>query len=342
MQVVRGRCWQRHFSGPAALPRKCAHTAARCRRRRGAATADGSGSPSRPAARIFGLALLCALPVAIAQAAIAWVSLAVTQNGGHYEDSPRTVLAYFFATYWVGTPEQCGAEGGAGGAVGTCSLCVFPAAAAIAHLAWTLPFLWALWAAARRTTAAAMNHALQRRLRLFVAAWSALALAGALAAAPRPPACALLRWRAPIELRCGWRSNSAVHRSGPAADALRLLAPTQRPARVLSFVKKMCRVRCGGRQRGGRPFHLDQPGVLDRLFRHRGGLDNTAVAGGRGVAGGRAEGGGGGAPPTSAAGALSWGGLGCVGLCIWLSPTPPECVCGRKEAAQRGYHRNFV
>jgi hypothetical protein len=151
------------------------------RRRAAAAAADDGaavGHPGCSAARLLGRALLYSTPVAAVQGAVAWVSLAITYHGSTLEDEPRSVLAYFFAVYWRGSPQQCAGAGAAppppGAPAPTCTLCVFPAAAAVAHLAWTLPFLCALWAAAGRAAAAALNRGLKRRLRLFVGAWTAL------------------------------------------------------------------------------------------------------------------------------------------------------------------------
>ena len=130
------------------------------------------------------LAALCALPEAAAQAAIAWVGLALRTGGGlPLEAAPRSVLGVFFAPYWFGSAQQCG-EGGSevsgGGEVGGggCTLCVFPAAAALAHAAFTAVYVAALALVCARLAAAVLNARLRRRLRLHQAAHSALAVAG--------------------------------------------------------------------------------------------------------------------------------------------------------------------
>ena len=147
-----------------------------------------------PNARLLSLAALCTLPVAAVQAAIAWVGLAVQYQGRGFEESPRSVLGYFFATYWQGTPEQCGssepaaagggtaaepATDGAAAAAGGCTLCAFPAAAVVAHALFSAALLCALWVTSSRLAAAVMNRRLKRRVRLFQAAYSLLVVAGA-------------------------------------------------------------------------------------------------------------------------------------------------------------------
>lgn len=165
-----------------------------------------------PNARLVGLAALCTLPVAVVQAAIAWLGLAVRYQGRPLEESPTSILARFFATYWMGSPQQCGAAGGDGSssttgaagdapdaaspeaaASGGCTLCTFPAAAVIAHGLFTVALLAALGVTCSRLAAAVLNTRLRRRLRLFQAALSLLALLGARFAvvpAPAPAAAA--------------------------------------------------------------------------------------------------------------------------------------------------------
>jgi hypothetical protein len=133
--------------------------------------------------------------VAAVQAAIAWVGLAVQYQGQSFEEYPRSVLGYFFATYWQGTPEQCGSSGsaaaagisadpaagaanGAAAAGGGCTLCTFPAAAVIVHALFSAALLCALWVTSSRLAAAVMNRRLKRRVRLFQAAYSLLVVAG--------------------------------------------------------------------------------------------------------------------------------------------------------------------
>ena len=158
-----------------------------------------------PNARLVGLAALCTLPVAVVQAAVAWLGLAVRYQGRPLEESPSSLLGRFFATYWMGTPQQCGAAGGsddgsspgssAGGAAdaaasGGCTLCTFPAAAVIAHALFTAALLAALGVTCSRLAAAVLNTRLRRRLRLFQAAFSLLALLGAQAGPAGPAAAA--------------------------------------------------------------------------------------------------------------------------------------------------------
>ena len=147
------------------------------------------------------------------QAVVAWLGVAVQHHGQPIEQSPRSLLGYFFATYWEGSPQQCGAAAAAGpagapdaaaggaslqapaggdavtlaaaggpgsvaAAAGGCTLCCFPAAAVIAHAVFTLAFLAALWVTCARLAAAVLNNRLKRRMRLFQLAYSALAAGG--------------------------------------------------------------------------------------------------------------------------------------------------------------------
>lgn len=144
------------------------------------------------------------------QAVVAWLGVAVQYHGQPIERLPRSLLGYFFATYWEGSPEQCGTAAAAGApgaaadvaslqapaggsavslaaaggpdaaaAAGGCTLCCFPAAAVIAHAVFTLAFLAALWVTCARLAAAVLNNRLKRRMRLFQLAYSALAVGGA-------------------------------------------------------------------------------------------------------------------------------------------------------------------
>ncbi len=157
-----------------------------------------------------------ASPLAALQAVVAWLSVAVQYHGQPLEQLPRSVLGYFFATYWEGSPEQCGTDaaasaaadptaangagalqapggggmlslsavGGQGGAAtdavppGGCTLCCFPAAAVIAHALFTLAFLAALWVTCSRLAEAVLNNRLKRRMRIFQLAHSLLAVGG--------------------------------------------------------------------------------------------------------------------------------------------------------------------
>lgn len=158
-----------------------------------------------------------ASPLAALQAVVAWLSVAVQYHGQPLEQSPRSVLGYFFATYWEGSPEQCGTDaatsaaavdppaangagalqapggsgmlslsavGGQDGAAadavpsGGCTLCCFPAAAVIAHALFTLAFLAALWVTCSRLADAVLNNRLKRRMRIFQIVHSLLAVGG--------------------------------------------------------------------------------------------------------------------------------------------------------------------
>lgn len=147
---------------------------------------------------------------------MAWLSLAVQYQGQPLEQAPRSVLGYFFATYWEGTPQQCGADaavavpaaadsagalqapggssmvslsavdssdsasaaGAAAPPPGGCTLCCFPAAAVAAHAIFTVAFLAALWVTCSRLADAVLNNRLKRRMRLFQLAHSLLAVGG--------------------------------------------------------------------------------------------------------------------------------------------------------------------
>lgn len=144
---------------------------------------------------------------------VAWLSLAVQYQGQPLEQAPRSVLGYFFATYWEGSPQQCGTDAAAlaaaadsagalqapagGGtlslsavgdltqaagadtaAPGGCTLCCFPAAAVIAHAIFTLAFLAALWVTCARLADTVLNNRLKRRMRLFQLTLSLLAVGG--------------------------------------------------------------------------------------------------------------------------------------------------------------------
>ena len=90
---------------PSPLTAPLPATAPACRSQRAPPEAG-----SRPNARLLGVAALLTLPVALAQAAAAWVSLLVRSGGLAPEAAPRSVLGIFFATYWEGTEQQCGAS----------------------------------------------------------------------------------------------------------------------------------------------------------------------------------------------------------------------------------------
>jgi hypothetical protein len=129
------------------------------------------------------------------QAVVAWLGLWVQPGGQPIEASPRSALGIFFATYWQGSPEQCGTGSGVsdgvggGGDAAPCAACTFPAAAVIAHAACTLAFLAALWTTAARLAAAVLNTRLKRRVHAFRLSVSALAVAGERLRALRMHAC---------------------------------------------------------------------------------------------------------------------------------------------------------
>lgn len=121
-------------------------------------------------------ASLCTLPIAMLQAAVAWISIWVGYQGESLELQPRSVLGYFFATFWYGTTEQCSS-----GKVthATCTMCVFPAAAAIIHAIWTFIFLISFWTVTKRISRAVINRSLKRRVASLSILVSALASLGA-------------------------------------------------------------------------------------------------------------------------------------------------------------------
>jgi hypothetical protein len=129
--------------------------------------------------RILGLALACCLPVALLQAAIAWVGVWVHWRGQSFEDQPRSVPGYFLATFWYGNAEECGSrDDEVASDAHACVLCVFPAAAAVVHLMWTIAFLGTLWNVSFRLAETALNRAIKRRLRLFACMLTVFAAAG--------------------------------------------------------------------------------------------------------------------------------------------------------------------
>ncbi|GAB4816345.1 hypothetical protein N2152v2_003391 [Parachlorella kessleri] len=102
---------------------------------------------------------------------IAWLGLIIKPGGFHPEDRPRSVLGYFFASFWRGDVQQCGGDEG-------CTLCTFPAAAVIAQGLFSAAYLVVLWVTSSRMAAAVLNKRLKRRLRFFQWAYSVLPVAG--------------------------------------------------------------------------------------------------------------------------------------------------------------------
>jgi len=177
-------------------------------RRGGGGVGNGNGYRSssrghnvhKRVGRAFFFALLCTLPIALLQSGAAWVSYWVEYEGSEIEREPRTLIGYFLAVFWYGTPTQCNtftntdssssANDSSTGNANTmqdnttstsqqeCTLCTFPAASAIIHLLWTFIFLLALWTVTARIAAAALNRALQKRLRILVALYTIFAAIG--------------------------------------------------------------------------------------------------------------------------------------------------------------------
>lgn len=132
-----------------------------------------------PNARLLGRALLCTLPVAAAQAVIAWLGLAVQSQGKPVEAYPRSLLGVFFASYWRGDARQCGAsQAGGDPRLAECAACTFPAAAAIANALFATALLAALCVTSSRLAAAVLNQRLKRRMRAFQAAYTVLTTLG--------------------------------------------------------------------------------------------------------------------------------------------------------------------
>lgn len=212
-----------HYNGGTIQRETPSMTAARNRRGGGGGDygGDGSGSGSghrrsssrrsgvhKRVGRAFLFALLCTIPITLLQAGAAWVSYWVEYEGVEIEREPRTLIGYFLAVFWYGTPTQCdtnttpgtdtsstntgtpdstNANYMANNSTNTildstatasqqeCTLCTFPAASAIIHLLWTFIFLFVLWTTTARIAAAALNRALQKRLRLLVALYTLFA-----------------------------------------------------------------------------------------------------------------------------------------------------------------------
>lgn len=102
---------------------------------------------------------LVMLPVAAGQSVMAWLSTFVEgSDDDPIEESPRSLLGYFFATYTYGTRAQCNRASG-------CTLCTFPAGPVILHVIWRATFLLALWVAASKAAHAAQVSS--RRVRVF-------------------------------------------------------------------------------------------------------------------------------------------------------------------------------
>jgi hypothetical protein len=135
-----------------------------------------SGGVHKRVGRAFFFALLCTLPVTLLQTGAAWVSVWVDYQGTEIEQQPRTLIGYFLANFWYGTPTQC--DNSSSDTISTaqmCTLCTFPAASAIIHLLWTFIFLFALWTVTSRIAAAALNRAIKKRLRVVVLVYTLFA-----------------------------------------------------------------------------------------------------------------------------------------------------------------------
>ena len=144
-------------------------------------------SPKKRVGRAFFLAMLCVLPIALLQAAVAWVSYWVAYNGQSIEAQPRTLIGYFLAVFWVGSKQQCQSSATVPLSYSSshvthppapCTLCTYPAAAAIVHLLWTSVFLFALWGLYSRLVAAALNRVLKKRIRTTIVLLTIIAAIG--------------------------------------------------------------------------------------------------------------------------------------------------------------------
>jgi hypothetical protein len=131
---------------------------------------------TRTNAKIMALATLSTLPIALAQAAVAWLSVWVKYDGAPLERNPRSVLGIFFAVYrYADDPQtQCASAADSS----ECVLCAFPAAAVAVQAVWVVPFLIALWVVYQRLTLKAVNVTLARRLFLFCALVTSFSLSG--------------------------------------------------------------------------------------------------------------------------------------------------------------------
>ena len=72
----------------------------------------GLAGRSHPNRRLLWVALLATIPVLAVQGVIAWLGLIIKPGGFHPEDRPRSVLGYFFASFWRGDVQQCGGDAG--------------------------------------------------------------------------------------------------------------------------------------------------------------------------------------------------------------------------------------
>ena len=126
--------------------------------------------------RIFMLSLLCTLPVAILQSVVAFVGVWANTGGKSPEEDPRSVMGYFFATFWNGDDSECNSS--SNGSNRECILCVFPAASAIIYVAFSFVVLLALWIASWNLASHSLNRSVKKRLRRFVAMFSILVVLG--------------------------------------------------------------------------------------------------------------------------------------------------------------------
>ena len=131
--------------------------------------------------RAFFFSIICSLPITLLQTGAAWVSQWVEYEGSEIEREPRTLIGYFLAVFWYGTPTQCNTileSTSSRTGRQECTVCTFPAASAIIHLLWTFIFFLALWTTTARIAAVALNRALQKRLRIVVALYTLFAALG--------------------------------------------------------------------------------------------------------------------------------------------------------------------
>ena len=130
--------------------------------------------------RIFVLSTLCTLPIALLQSCIAFVGVWATSKGKSPEEDPRSVMGYFFATYWQGSGAECSSffDGTTESGTNECALCVFPAASVILYLVTNIPIVCGVLALSYNIIAESYNRTVRRRVRIFSVLFAALVLAG--------------------------------------------------------------------------------------------------------------------------------------------------------------------
>lgn len=134
---------------------------------------DSTTCPSNM--RIFVFSFVCTLPIAVLQAVVAFVGVGARSEGETFEEQPRSVLGFFFATFWEGTGSQCSPSADSDQ---DCILCVFPAASVIIHCLFSLVALYLLWVSSWKLANDALNRSVRRRLRRFVTIFTIFTLTG--------------------------------------------------------------------------------------------------------------------------------------------------------------------